>query len=760
MKGMIMAGGSGQRLRPVTCLTPKPLLPVLGRPVMETALMRLNEIGIREVGATLSYRAELICERFSGRVRCFVENKPLGTAGSLLQARDFLNESFVVVSGDALTDMDLGAAIRFHKERGALATMVLKKVEDPLEYGVVLTDKQGRVQRFLEKPGWDQVFSDQVNTGIYILEPRILDLIPEDCSYDFGRELFPLLLERKLPLYGFVTDSYWCDIGGVSAYIAAHMDALSGRIRGFSPGIEAGAVIEEGANVIQPVWIGAGSRVCAGASVGPNCAVGRDCCIRPGASVRESVLLDGVLVGERAELRGCLLLPRAQVLRAGQMYDHSVLGDGAVLGEGASLLDGAMVWPEKQVPAGTRLRGNLTHGRSPLVWQSRGVCARSAAQMEPERFAGLGDALARAMRGPVLLAEDGSPAAQMAASALAAGAAAAGSAVLHAGVCSPQAMLAVREDVSPSAAYLYLRDGALCADLYDRQGLEMSHGQRRALQTELALESTSARDISQIGRQETIPGATAARLMRLLLLCGAEKGADEVQLQLPKGPLEEEAQALFRPGGQIRAVVHGDLETFDLTDERGRLVEAHRLPLVYAFAVHAFAPGAPVMGAWQDSLALDELAKSYGVACLRCEPGRRARMEMTQRHPFYRTMYFDPLGALALLLRALEREKQSLAELMDRLPQTRLLQKELPCKNGDKGAVLRDMAFRLEDRRPALSHGIRLETKAGAVAFLYPSQAQESFTLRCEASDAEAADELFSEMEQLLAQSLAAADAQ
>lgn len=225
-------------------------------------------------------------------------------------------------------------------------------------------------------------FPDLVNTGIYILEPELLSLLPKEGPYDFGKQLFPAMVEKGLPLYGYVAKGYWCDIGDSAQYLRAHMDALAGRIRGFEPKVEEGALVEDGVQLQGPVWIGKGSRVCEGARLGPFAVVGRDCCVRPSASVRASVLWDGVLVGERAELRGALALDGAQVLRGGQMYEGSVLGSGAVLGEGASLADGAMVWPGKRVDAGDRLRGSLVRGRAPLRWDSRGVYAR---QRDPAR---------------------------------------------------------------------------------------------------------------------------------------------------------------------------------------------------------------------------------------------------------------------------------------------------------------------------------------------------------------------------------------
>lgn len=214
-----MAGGEGSRLRPLTCDRPKPMVPVANRPVMAHTVELLRRYGWREIAVTLQYLPRAIVDYFGDgaeygvNLHYFLEESPLGTAGSVKNAASFLDETFIVVSGDALTDFPLDQAVAFHREHRALATLVLTSVENPLEYGLVVTDGTGRIQRFLEKPGWGEVFSDRVNTGIYILEPEVLRFIPPNQPFDFSKDLFPLLLREGLPLYGCLLKGFWCDIG-------------------------------------------------------------------------------------------------------------------------------------------------------------------------------------------------------------------------------------------------------------------------------------------------------------------------------------------------------------------------------------------------------------------------------------------------------------------------------------------------------------------------------------------------------------------
>ena len=218
---VVMAGGQGTRLRQLTSNRPKPMVPVVNKPLMEHIIELLKRHGFGDIVVTLQFLPTLIENYFGDgeahgvRMSYVTEESPLGTAGSVKNARSLLNRTFLVVSGDALTDIDLRAATDFHKERGAMATIVLKKVPNPLEFGLVITSEDGRIERFLEKPGWGEVFSDTINTGIYVMEHEVLNLILDDRPYDFSKDLFPQMLENGFPLYGFVADGYWTDVGNL-----------------------------------------------------------------------------------------------------------------------------------------------------------------------------------------------------------------------------------------------------------------------------------------------------------------------------------------------------------------------------------------------------------------------------------------------------------------------------------------------------------------------------------------------------------------
>ncbi|MDR2513714.1 MAG: NTP transferase domain-containing protein [Christensenellaceae bacterium] len=754
MKAIIMAGGSGQRLRPLTCLIPKPMVPLLGKPVMEYAVEALEGLGLNGIGATLAYRAEEIQRHFGERLHYFIEESPMGTAGSLRLAKDFLNERFLVVSGDALTDIDLAAALAFHEEKKALATLVLKQVEIPLEYGVALCDAEGRIQRFFEKPGWSQVFSDMANTGIYILEPEVLELIPPEGHYDFGKQLFPKMLDENMGLYGYAAEGYWCDIGDSEVYRQAHFDGLDGKIRGLTPLVEEGALIEEGAELIEPVWIGKGAEIAAGAMIGPYAVIGRGARVRGGASIKHSVLWEHALAAEHAELRGCLVLDGARALRGAQAYRGAVLGSGALLGENAVLQDGALVWPHSEVAAGARVSGQLRPSFAGPVWLARGLHAGGL--LEPALLVSLGRALALSLKGPCFaLGSDGSGAASLALQALAAGLSSGGLAPALAGELSPAALrMALEEQDGAGAAYCALRGGRLCVDLYGPDGLELPLSARRGLQSGFSRLEGAPLALEELPKPLLLSGITALRLIRLTLLADLNRQPGRARLETPAGPLSAEAALLFEPRGLIAARVSDDGESLALSDEGGTAVPAEQLPLLWAAVAHHFTPGAPLLGTWADSMGLEALAGEYGVELRRCAPGRGQLMQLCRDHPVYFALFFDAIAALALLLRALDGMGLELRALLKTLPQTFRRARRFPCMNAQKGRALRLAADRLRGADSRMENGILVRHGARGWALIVPEEDSEEFSVICEAMSMEFADELLADYAKLVGESI------
>jgi mannose-1-phosphate guanylyltransferase/phosphomannomutase len=420
MQAVVMAGGEGSRLRPLTSNMPKPMLPVANRPLIEHILELLRRHGVTDVVVTVQFLSSVIRNYLGDgsdlglSVAYSTEDVPLGTAGSVLNARDLLSGPFLVISGDALTDLDLSDAVDFHRARGAAATLVLKHMEDPLEFGIVMTGEDARIERFLEKPTWGQVFSDTVNTGIYVLEPDVLDLVPAEQPYDFSSELFPLMLDKGLPLIGYVTEAYWTDVGNTDAYLHAHYDLLAGRVRteaqGFElrPGVWVGEEVDihPSARVQGPAIIGDNSRIQPGGVVGPYTVIGDNVILGDDATVTSSVVMDRAALGALAQARSCVLGRAATLGRGAIVEEGVVLGDEVVVGAGALIKPRVKIYPSRSVEAGAIVTQSVVRERraSRSLFGGRGVSGLVNVGVTPQVAVRLGMAYGTILkRGSVVL---------------------------------------------------------------------------------------------------------------------------------------------------------------------------------------------------------------------------------------------------------------------------------------------------------------------------------------------------------------------
>src|SRR5918912_2931256 len=333
MKAIIMAGGQGTRLRPLTSNQPKPMIRIANLPCMEHIVNLLANHGITDIAATLQFMPDEIQDYFGDgsdwgvNMSYSVEDAPAGTAGSVKMAEQQLGlegERLLIISGDDLTDADLSRLVEFHEEKVSEATMVLKSVENPLDFGIVIIGEDGRISRFLEKPAWGQVFSDTVNTGIYLLEPSVIEEIPDpqaEGEYDFSKELFPKLLDAGRPLYGYITEDYWEDIGTLEQFASAQRDVLDGRVEGVRPpGTRLRENIYVGRRALVdddelegPVVIGENVRVDEGAQIGAYSVIADNVVVSAGATVERSVIAEGTYIGEGAELVDTLVARNSYV---------------------------------------------------------------------------------------------------------------------------------------------------------------------------------------------------------------------------------------------------------------------------------------------------------------------------------------------------------------------------------------------------------------------------------------------------------------
>lgn len=506
MKAVLMAGGSGTRLRPLTCDLPKPMVPIINTPITEHIVNLLKKHSFNDIYVTLYYLPQVIQNHLKDGKELGVnvnyaleEEKPLGTAGCVKNIQEHLDDTFLVISGDSLTDFDLSEAVRFHKEKGSKATIVLTRVEDPLAYGVVITDENGKIQRFLEKPTSSEVFSDTINTGIYVLEPELLDLLPANEEKDFSKDLFPKILELDLPMYGYVADGYWCDVGNLTTYRQAHYDALAGKVKvevpykqveeglwvGENTEIEPSVQIQKPAVIGHNCYIGKNARISADTVLGDNIVVGQN------ATLKRPIVWDGVNIERNASLRGCVLGKNAIIHGEAQVLEGAVVGDECRIGDSAVIKPEVRLWPQKRLEPNSIATESIIWGSGALqsLFGELGIAGTVNTDLTPELVVKIGAAYGATigMGKTITLSRDQSAASRLFSRAFASGVLSVGVHIQNLEAC---AMPVVRTQI-PSlnvAGGVHVRINPdrsrekISIEFLDEQGLNISSGAEKKIE--------------------------------------------------------------------------------------------------------------------------------------------------------------------------------------------------------------------------------------------------------------------------------------
>lgn len=682
-----MAGGEGSRLRPLTTHTPKPMLPLANRPMMEHIVGLLRSHGYTEIVVTVAFLANQIRTYFGDgsdfgvEITYATEEQPLGTAGSVRNAKDVLDERFLVISGDVLTDIDLSAIVAEHEAKGAVATIGLVAVDDPLEFGIVITREDGSIERFLEKPTWGQVFSDTINTGIFVLEPEIFDHIAPDRPVDFSGEVFPQLLAQGRPMVGAVAEGYWEDVGTLEAYVRAHRDVVDGTVKADVPGfalrdgvwLGEGAEVHPDAEIVGTAVIGPGCRVGAGARIGPYAVLGRNCRVRAEASVERSVVYENVYLGESSRLRGAIVGRSGEIRRSARLDEGAVLGDECFVGEDAVVGAGVKVYPFKTIEAGATVNSSIileTRGARSLFGAS-GVSGLANVDMTPELAARVAMSWATTLRkdSTVVTSRDSSRAARMLKRALMSGLNAAGVSVLDLEVASvPVTRFAARASVVAGGITVRLEGDdpdSVSFRFLDGSGLDISEASQRKIERQFSREDfrrVPAEEIGEIGypprvleHYTTALGATvdldvvrqagfkivtdygfgsASFTMPTVL---AQLGADVLSVnpfastQGAMGFSREqgarEAGALVTAAGaQLGAVIDGGGERLTLIDDEGRVVTDTQALLAMVRLVAPYIDGDTIVVPVTASRHVEDVVGDTGVVVRQAKTSTAALM--------------------------------------------------------------------------------------------------------------------------------------
>jgi mannose-1-phosphate guanylyltransferase / phosphomannomutase len=694
MRAVLMAGGSGTRLRPLTCDLPKPMVPILNRPIAEHLIKLLQRHRITEIIATLHYLPDVFQDYFQNGSDFGVEityaveeDQPLGTAGCVKHVSALLTSTFMVISGDGITDFDLSAALRFHQQKKSKATLILAHVPQPLEFGVVITDDQQRITRFLEKPSSSEIFSDTVNTGIYILEPEILDYLPVNQEQDFSADLFPLLLQRDVPMYGFIGEGYWCDVGNLEVYRQAQYDALEGRVNLELPGTETSAHVWVGQNsqidptarLDPPVLIGdhcrIGARVHleAGTVIGDNVSLGAD------AQLKRPIIWKGSVIGEDCHLSACVLAQGVAVDRRSHILEGAVVGSHSKIGEEAHISTGVRIWPHKKVEAGATLNISLIWGGRAQrnLFGERGVSGLANIDITPEFAVKLGAAYASTLEpgSQVLVSRDQRSISRMVSRSLVSGVMSVGVHIQNleaialpvsrfiAGTLGVAGGIHVRIDPE--------RSDHLLIEFFDHKGINISKSKEKKIESAFFKEDFRRAGIADIGNitnpSQVIEAygkgferrlnsqaiqhsrfkvvidyvySVSAPILPLLL---SKFGCDAVVLnaslrQIPPTHLERE-ELLFQLSHVVKALkanlgiqVSANGEQLILVDETGSSIRGEELTALMAEISLTAHPGGTVVVPVQISSALEAVARRHNGKVIRTKSNATALMEACQQN--------------------------------------------------------------------------------------------------------------------------------
>lgn len=754
MKAVIMCGGEGSRLRPLTCDTPKPMTRLCGRPTLTYILDLLKGAGIDEAILTLKYLPEKITAWFDEnpydgiKLNFIKEDKPLGTAGSVKNAEKLIGDGdFIVISGDSLCDLDLSSIIEVHRKKRAYATIALHEESDPREYGVAVIGEDGRIGGFVEKPDWSEAVSDKANTGIYVLNSAIFRLIPENTAFDFAQDLFPLMLKKNYPIFGFVTGGYWCDIGDIGTYMSCQRDMLNGLVRVNIPKQDRP---RGNYTVNEPVFIGKNVTVGDGAVIGSGSVLDDGCNIGENAQIKNSVVLSGAYIGKNSELSGALVCAGASIGEETRLFEGAVIGSRTTVGKGTEIANNVRVWPEKHIGSDIRLTENVKWGDMRLgIFGDDGVCGECGVDVTPELCTSVGRALVAAAGNNIAIADDGKVASLAYKKALVSGVQTAGGQVFDLSD-TWKALLAW------STAYLKLDAGIyvhsdkseVILSVYGADGLPLSTKIRRKTERIIYSGELSHCDGTLFKEPVSMQGMSIVYRNWLMSVFPAELKDMKFGINTKRADIRNTAVTLFSTMG---AEIVKDNPQFEITysgeriigyTESGKNVSAERMEVI---------------------LAAIEMMSGYDVAVLFDAPNMTEKLAARYKKRVYRytdstedegvrnlalcqPQLRDGIAAILRIVSYMSRNRITLDKLNDSVPEFTVVRRDFP---------LQQSVGKFMEKLSSMENGTRVcggvtVTETEGVIYARPFRRGGGIRIYAEAVNEETAKELCDGFEKLM----------
>jgi mannose-1-phosphate guanylyltransferase/phosphomannomutase len=691
-----MAGGSGTRLRPLTCDLPKPMVPILNRPIAEHIINLLKRNNITQVIATLHYLPDVMRDYFQDGSDFGIEmsyaveeDQPLGTAGCVKNIQQWLKNTFLVISGDGITDFDLQAAIDFHRQKQSKATLILTRVPNPIEFGVVITNEDGSIRRFLEKPSTSEIFSDTVNTGTYILEPEVLNYLPENEECDFSKDLFPLLLETGEPIYGYIAEGYWCDVGHLDAYREAQYDVLERKVKidfaykEQAPGLWIGSntYIDPTATIETPALIGNNCRIGPRVKIESGTVIGDNVTIGADADLKRPIIWNGATVGEEAHLRACVIARGTRVDRRAQILEGAVVGPLSTVGEEAQIAPSVRVWPSKRIESGAILNINLIWGNTAQrnLFGQRGVSGLANIDITPEFAVKLGASYGSTLKlgSTVLVSRDQRSVSRMVSRSLISGLMSAGINVQNLEATAIPISRTMTTTLAVSGGiHVRLepdRTDNILIEFFDKQGINISKSKEKKIEGAYFKEDLRRVSIQEIGDVaypdqvistysrtfeehlnieairhsgakiviDYVYAVSGAILPQLLTKFGCDAVVLNASLKQTALSFTERETLLLQLGQVVEALkanlgvqVSGNGEQFILVDESGLPIRGETLTALMVNTILTANPRSTVVVPVHASSAVEQIARRHDGKVLRTKVNPTALMEASQENPY------------------------------------------------------------------------------------------------------------------------------
>lgn len=768
-----MAGGEGSRLRPLTYDLPKPMVPIMNKPVLEHTIDLLKHYGITDIGITLMYHPQLIRDYFgSGKafgvnITYFLEETPLGTAGGIKAAQSFLDQTFIVISGDSITNLNIEKAIAFHKQKASIATLILTNVDVPLEYGVVLTNEDGSIQGFLEKPSWGEIFSDTVNTGIYILEPEILDYIESNKNTDFSHNVFPALLANSKNIFGYIMADYWCDIGDTRSYQKSHCDIFDKKVFQNFDGIQIkenvwvgpGTIIESTAEINGPCIIGSNCKIGNGTLIDHYTVIGNNTTIEDDVSIVRSIIWDNCYVEYGSELRGAILCNRVNLKHYVSVFENAVIGEGCKINERVIVKPNIKIWPEKTIEPFAIIDRNMIWGtkHSNKIFGKNGISGIVNVDISPEFATRLGAAYGSQFKigSKVVVSSTNSNSARMFKHAFISGILSVGVEVFNmSSLLTPIARTAIGFLAVEGGIHIKTdigNENKIRVDFMDVRGASISRFTERKIENSFFKEDFKRCSAQQVSRLNNITDFSSYYVRELKSkadiglfkqknssVCVFSKSEFVLSIVVPlltdlgckvasfcHCSLDDVAPivaCIKNTSSDFAAVIDNNGESLTLIDNSGQVVRDDLFQAFISLIIFKTAPKSTFFVPITASEVIDKLAIKYNGIVKRTKNSSQAIMDEIlnnninfSKNPLQLILNFDAFAGLVKIIEYMCSSNTTLSELLSEIPNFFITKKNIRCPWELKGTVMRTIINEQRKNKLELLDGIKLYSENGWV---------------------------------------------